>query len=277
MMNIVFLSCESLDGHVVDDHILVQELERKGYSISTLPWNIDTDWSKFDCAIIRTTWDYVNRPQEFLQKLEKISQETRLLNSLSTIKWNIHKSYLSEFEAKGITIVPTLFFKNTDPFMIPTSWECDKIVIKPAISAGSFNTMVFTKEELKSEDFRSKLMAGDWMCQPYLPQISEGEISLIYFNKKFSHGLIKTPKSNEFRVQEEFGGEVRAINPDPELLKAGEKIINAVSDELLYARVDFIPHKNQYALMELELIEPSLYFRTHPSSALNFIMAFENV
>lgn len=115
------------------------------------------------------------------------------------------------------------------------------------------------------------------MCQPFLPQISEGEISLIYFNKQFSHALLKVPKAGEFRVQEEFGGAIIPMKPDEKLLATGNKIIAAVSDDLLYARVDLVPFDNHYALMELELIEPALYFRTDVTAVDNFSKALNYV
>jgi glutathione synthase/RimK-type ligase-like ATP-grasp enzyme len=274
-MNIVLLSCDTLAGYVVDDNILVKELTDNGHQVTTLSWTKDTDWSQFDCAILRTTWDYMERPEEFFKKLELISKETKLYNKLDTIKWNIHKSYLETFLNKGIQIVPTIFFKENETLTIPTEWG-DKIVIKPAISAGSYKTLVLNKEDVENKTYQKEIFPGDWMCQPFLPQIAEGEISLIYFNKEFSHALLKVPKQGEFRVQEEFGGGVIPLTPNEELLQIGNNIMSSVSDDLLYARVDLIPFKNSFALMELELIEPALYFRTHPEAASNFLKALQN-
>ena len=115
------------------------------------------------------------------------------------------------------------------------------------------------------------------MCQPFLPQIAEGEISLIYFNKVFSHALLKVPKKGDFRVQEEFGGDIIPMKPTAELLALGEKVMKSVSDDLLYARVDLVPYENHFALMELELIEPALYFRTNADAAKNFSKALNHV
>src|SRR6478672_6012451 len=98
VMNIIFLSCDSLEGFIVDEDILVKQLESEGHTVTTLSWSKDTDWSKFDCAIIRTTWDYMERPEAFFKKLELISSQTKLYNSLDTVKWNIHKGYLKRFE-----------------------------------------------------------------------------------------------------------------------------------------------------------------------------------
>lgn len=270
MMNIVFLSCDSLAGFVVDDNLLVKELTSQGHLVTTLSWNAEADWSQFDCAIIRTTWDYMERPQEFFKKLELISAQTKLYNKLDTVRWNIHKSYLSVFEKKGVSIVPTVFFKDAENLNLPSKWKHDKVVVKPAISAGSFKTMVMSRDDIQ-------VPSGDWMCQPFLPQITEGEISLIYFNKVFSHALLKVPKPGDFRVQEEFGGAIIPLTPDQTLLDLGDKVMNAVADDLLYARVDLVPYEYHYALMELELIEPALYFRTNEMAVKNFSKALNYV
>lgn len=272
-MNILFLSCNSLEGYVVDDNLLVQELEKSGHLVETLSWSRDADWSKYDCAIIRTTWDYMEKPIDFFAKLEKISQETKLFNSLETVRWNMHKSYLKTFSEKGIQIVPTVFFKDSENLDIPPSWTADTFVIKPSISAGSYKTLVFSRDAIKSGEYKKDLFPGDWMCQPFLEEIKDGEISLVYFNKKFSHGLKKIPKSGDFRVQEEFGGNIISFTPDEILLDLGQTMMQAMEDDYLYARVDVVPFQGHYALMELELIEPSLYFRTHPDSAKNFVKA----
>lgn len=272
-MRLVFLSCDSLDGFVVDEDIVVKELESQGHTVTTLSWRSEADWSSFDCAIIRTTWDYMEYPEEFFQKLATISKKTKLLNGLSTVKWNIHKSYLRMFQDKGIPIVPTVFFSDTETFALPKNWSFEKFVIKPSVSAGSFKTLVYEKKDIDSGKFREALHPGDWMCQPFLPQIKDGETSLIYFDKVFSHALLKVPKAGEFRVQEEFGGDIIPLEPSPELIEFGQRVIALVPEDLLYARVDLIPHNGQYALMEIELIEPALYFRTNKNASANFIKA----
>ncbi len=276
-MKIVFLSCDKLQDFVIDDHLLVKKLTDDGHIVTTLSWSVECDWSQFDCAIIRTTWDYMERSDEFLSILKIIASQTKLYNNLETVKWNIHKGYLKELEKKGARIVPTVFFKHTDTLLIPQNWPHTKVVIKPAISAGSFKTIVIEKADVLSGKFKDELFSGDWMCQPFLPQIAEGEISLIYFNKIFSHALLKVPKEGEFRVQEEFGGSIISLEPTQEMLSVGDKIISAVEDDLLYARVDLVAFEKSYALMELELIEPALYFRSNTKAAHNFSEALSHV
>ncbi len=270
MKKIAFLTCDSLPGIAPDDVSLVNELTRNGqFLVETPSWRSSTNWTLFDFVIIRSTWDYTSAPVEFLNVLQKISSETTLLNSFEVVNWNYHKGYLKELASKGILIVPTLFFSHDEKIEIPSNWP-DKLIIKPAISATSSFTSIVERDSFP------KLHPADWLCQPYLENITEGEISLHYFDAKFSHACLKIPKSGDFRVQEDFGGRVVGYAPDSELLLLGQNIISAIPFKLLYARVDLIAYEGSYALMELELIEPSLHFRSHPGSEKNFAAAFSN-
>ena len=278
MKKICLLSCQSLDGYIVDDELLVRELEQSGeYTVTTIPWDNEADWSVFDLVIIRTTWDYAQRPKEFLKKITEISSQARLCNSPNVVEWNIHKGYLNELALKGAKLVPTHMFKFPGPIDVPHDWQHEKLIIKPAISAGSFKTMIVTREELKKETLLAELFAGDWMLQPFLEEIKKGEISLHFFDKKFSHGIIKIPKEGDFRVQEEFGGNIKPFAPDAELLKLGQDIVNLIPFELLYARVDMLAYQGNYLLMELELIEPALYFSTNSQAVKNFKVALDKI
>lgn len=278
MKKLCLLSCQSLDGYIVDDELLVKELELNGeYSVSTIPWDNEADWSTFDLVIIRTTWDYAQRSEEFLKKLSFIAAQTRLCNSPEVVKWNIHKGYLSELALKGAKLVPTHMFKFPGPILVPSDWKHEKLIIKPAISAGSFKTMIVTREDLETDKLKSELFAGDWMLQPFLEEIKKGEVSLHFFDKTFSHGIIKIPKEGDFRVQEEFGGNIRPFSPDDSLLKQAQELVNLIPFELLYARVDMLLYQGNYLLMELELIEPALYFSTNSQAVKNFKVALDKI
>ena len=280
-MKIAFLSCEEVlsntSANIQDDQFLISEFSKLGHTITQVAWDANENWKQFDRVIIRTTWDYATRAQEFLKVLEKISQDTKLYNSYETVKWNIHKGYLKTLESKGVTILPTVMFKDTEQLSIPRDWGYEKFVIKPAVSATAYKTMVVTREEIETESYKNALVPGDWLCQPFMPQISQGEISLLYFNKKFSHALLKVPRPGDFRVQIEWGGTIESYTPSPELFKLCENIMKAIPENLLYARIDVIPFENTFALMELELIEPALYFRTSAQAPLNFTKAFLDV
>lgn len=275
---IALLSCDDAQYvALAGDDLLVSELTKNNnYLVETHSWNKKIDWAQFDAVIIRTTWDYMLHIQEFMQTLEFISQKTKLLNPFDIIRWNHHKFYLKELENQGVLIAPSVFFSFPGPVSIPNSWNSTHLIIKPAISAGSYKTLKLSRAEFETAEFKKELHQGDWILQPYLENITGGEISLIYFDEKFSHAILKVPKSGEFRVQEDFGGAVLPYAPSTELLELSQNILKKVDRSLLYARVDVIPYQDSYALMELELIEPSLYFKHDTHSPRKFKEALSN-
>ena len=138
MKKICFLSCQSLEGHIVDDTLAQAELEKDGaYQVTWIAWDDEADWSVFDLVIVRTTWDYHKRPQEFVSKLKTIAAFTQVMNGPDVIEWNYQKGFLKELESRGVSIVPTLIFKPHDSIEIPVEWSEEKLVLKPAISANA--------------------------------------------------------------------------------------------------------------------------------------------
>lgn len=268
---ICFLSCQAFAGKVADDQIAIDLLEKNGdYKVTSLPWDDEANWSEFDLVIIRTTWDYVQRPKQFIEKLALISSQTKLVNSLDVVKWNHHKGYLKELESKGINIVPTHMFKFPGEIQIPTNWNYQRFIVKPAISATAYKTMIVTRAEIESFSFKAEMIEGDWLLQPFLEDITHGEVSLYFFNNEFSHSIIKKPKSGDFRVQEEWGGDIQPYTPNESLLTQSQNLVDKIPHKLFYARVDVALWQGSFALMELELIEPALYFRKSDVAAKNF-------
>ena len=278
MKKICFLSCQSLEGHAPDEDLAIDELHQSGkYQVSTIPWDNEADWASFDLVIVRTTWDYHKRPVEFVKKLRSIATQTKLMNSAEVVEWNFHKKYLMELEASGVKIVPTKMFVLPGKITVPEHWKCERFIVKPAISATAYKTFICTKQDLNDSGFLSQLHPGDWILQPFLEIIKKGEISLHFFNKKYSHAIIKIPKAGDFRVQEEHGGDIQPFTPSGELLTQSAELVRKVPFDLLYARVDVVPFEGEHLLMEIELIEPALYFRTSSESVKNFRLAIDKI
>ena len=278
MKKICFLSCQSLEGHIIDDTLAISFLENsKDYQVTSIPWDMDADWKSFDLVIIRTTWDYHKRPKEFVEKLKFIQTQTKLLNSSEVVEWNFHKGYLKELESRGVRIVPTEMFTYPGKITVPESWDYERFIVKPAISANAYKTIIVERKDLNHESVLSQLHVGDWMLQPFMEEIKQGEVSLHFFHKVFSHGILKVPKSGDFRVQEEHGGNVSPFIPSAELLTSATELVMKVPFELLYARVDVVLWQGHYVLMEIELIEPALYFRTSSESVKNFKAALDKI
>jgi glutathione synthase/RimK-type ligase-like ATP-grasp enzyme len=149
-------------------------------------------------------------------------------------------------------------------------------VIKPAVSANAHLTESFSVPDAENAlaPFQSPAHRRDWIVQSFMPEIhSTGEISLIYFNKQYSHAVLKTPAQGDFRVQADYGGSATAYQPSQKLIEAGAEILARVPQTLLYARVDGVVRNNQLFLMELELIEPELFFHLAPCSRERFVTA----
>lgn len=271
-MRIALLGMDDLGDQISDDHLLKSALEKRGFEVSEPSWKADQDWSAFDLVLIRATWDYHLFRDEFLEKLAVIeSSGTLLLNSLDIVSWNSDKRYLAELEKKGVKIVPTIFRDSLDSLTLEKAFLefGKKLIVKPVISANSLNTIITTREDKEAlEVFKE----APCMIQPFMENIkSMGEYSLYFYDGEFSHAIVKKPEEGDFRVQEDFGGTQQEIIPNEELLVTGKSIIKHLPEGTFYARVDLIPDsKRQYLLIELELIEPGMYFRFCKGSAENF-------
>ena len=282
MKKCVFLSMDNLQDFECYDDLLIEPMAKAGWQVDEISWHRnDVPWSDYDVVIIRSPWDYQDDPDTFLNILENISGQTRLENNLDIVKWNINKTYLIDLDFSGVNIVPTLWGENlTKGNLLPAykRLNVNEIIIKPVTGANADFTFrlnkdsVIARESELIETFRNK----SYMIQPFMSHIiSEGEYSLFYFNGNYSHCILKKPKEQDFRVQEEHGGVLRTVKPEPALAEMAQKAINAIGHNLLYARVDFVRTDiNDFALMELELIEPSLYFNMDADSPGRFVQAF---
>ena len=181
-------------------------------------------------------------------------------------------------EKRGIQILPTIFIEKTNQLdiskMLPESWE--KAVIKPAFSAGSYLTEVFEAATVASINQKYHPIAAqkDLLLQRFMPEIQTlGETSLVFFNKQFSHAVNKKPADGDFRIQVQFGGKYTLVHPDAALIAQAKRIVDTFPDPLLYARVDGIVIDNELQLMEIECIEPDLYFNLSQGSQQRFVHA----
>lgn len=277
MTTIAFLSQDSMEGYVCDDGLALEPLAERDIKVETVSWRSDQDWSRFAAAIVRSTWDYQRYPSQFFQRLRAIDAATRLANSLDLMQWNMDKRYLAELAREGVATVPTVFGEGLAPGQLAAMIEAldEPHIIKPAISANAERTYPvqpgMPAEEI--EAISAAHASSVWMWQPFLNNIlSEGEYSLFYFNGALSHSIVKVPKSGDFRVQEEHGGDIVGCEPAPDLLQAADAVMAALDAPPLYARVDLVrSNRNDgWQLIELELIEPALYFRTATGAADRF-------
>lgn len=279
---VAFLSMDSLKNFYTYDKLLFEPLKTLGWIAEEISWrNEKVNWSDFEAVIVRSTWDYQNDLEKFKIVLEKINSVSHLENDLELMKWNMNKNYLFDLEQKGVRIVETIWEKKFNSETALKYFEklnTDEIIIKPNISANADNTFRLTKEKLYDNisELEKIFEAKEFMVQPFIQNIiDEGEYSLFFFNGKFSHSVLKKPKEKDFRVQEEHGGDIQPITAPAEIVLVAENIIKKLFTIPLYGRVDLVRTKNnEFALMELELIEPSLYLNKDEKSPFRFAKAF---
>lgn len=250
-------------GQISDDDLTAPALSARGIEVETRCWQEALDWSRYQAAVIRSTWDYFRRPVEFLSKLKEAS--CPLFNSVEAVEWNLRKSYLRDVP---VPTIPTHYHQDPGKEVLAEYLDLyGEVVVKPVIAAGGFDTY-----RIAPETPLPVLTGQDWMIQPLVPSIHDrGEISLIYFEGRFSHAVRKVPAGGEFRIQLIHGGRCDLM-PDPpgEALEVGAQTLAGLPFELLYARVDLVFYQGRYVLMEVELIEPSLYFEWYPPATERF-------
>ena len=286
MKHCAFLSMDNLDDFECYDQLLFKPLQKRGWSVQEVSWrNSKINWDQFEVVVIRSPWDYQQDPDAFIQTLQTIDQSTaRLENSLELVEWNLDKTYLRDLQNNGVEIVPSLWkksFQEKEYSGFFDLFETDEIIIKPTVSANADDTFWIHREE--QQNYRSKLKRvfsnRPFLVQPFMNNIvEEGEFSVFFFGDTYSHTILKTPKQSDFRVQEEHGGSLASIEePESKLLKSARNLLSALGSAPLYSRMDYVrTPENSFALMELELIEPSLYFNMDPKSPERFANVFDN-
>ncbi|MBX9624745.1 MAG: hypothetical protein K2X82_13140 [Gemmataceae bacterium] len=258
-----------------EDRLLRAELGRLGLSSARVEWGRpDQDWSAFRCAAFRTTWDYFDRLADFSAWLDRVQRQTRLCNPPATVLWNMDKHYLADLEARGVRVVRTRFvergsFPGLRDLLDETGW--DEAVIKPCVSGAARHTYRVGRAAAAALDavVRPLAAAESLLLQPFERSVLEdGEDSLMVFRGRYSHAVRKTAKPGDFRVQDDHGGTVRPHQPTPAQIDLAERAIAACDPAPAYGRVDMIrDYEGEFAVMELELIEPELWLRLHPPAA----------
>lgn len=279
-----FLTMDDTAGWSIDADLAIEPLQRLGWAIETVPWRQkDRVWSRFDAVYIGTPWDYPDDAAGFVEVLESIERAGPVLvNPLSLVLWNLSKTYLRDLEARGVAIVPSHWHDALTADMIDSffdAWRSACIIVKPVVSTNANDTFLLTRD--LDGDTRQALLrtfrARGFMVQPFIGGIqAEGEFSLFYIGGAFSHAIRKTPKAADFRVQEEHGARIVAVDPEQRLIDCADSVLARVDPAPVYARCDFVRDDDgAFLLMELELIEPSLYLRMDDAAPARFAAAFD--
>ncbi len=253
-------------------------LRARGHDAEVVVWHDDVDWSAFDLVVIRSTWDYFDRLEEFLAWVDRVDVESRIINSPKVVRWNVHKGYLAELGAAGVGVLPMLVLprgaQDVATSLAATGWG--RVVVKPAVDGGARQTALGETASPELVEHAARLVGlGDVVVQPYAPGIEDGEVSLLFFDGELSHAVRKVPAAGDYRVQAHHGGsELPHAVSDAELATA-RAALALVPEEVAYARVDLVEHDGAPAVMELELIEPDLFLRVDDQALTRFVDCIE--
>ena len=285
---VALITYSGVPAITTDDRLLRDALVARGAEVDARPWDARADWSSYHRMVLRSCWNFHHRPREFLLWVDEVKQrhDGSLRNAPALVRWSVDKRYLQDLDAHDVAIVPTIWVSvgegekvpNLDALIAAQGWT-GGAVVKPAISATAHETWRVAPDDRASHQARFEALlaksTSGVMVQPFLPEIQEdGEWSLIFLGGEFSHAVVKRPADGDFRVQHDFGGTVERREPTAALiedaravLRAAGRVTNTGVDEILYARVDGIVRDGALLLMELEVIEPVLFFSHAPGAA----------
>jgi len=282
-MRVAVLRCERLPRFVTweipdveslfgDDRRLIAAFAERGVDAEPVAWtDRHIDWDAYDAAVLRSTWDYVDDARHFLDVMAAIERSRCvLLNPADAVRWNVDKRYLDDLDRLGVPIVPLVRGTRADAARIQASitqagW--DELVLKPAVGVGGSGVVRANAASLPHV-LDALTPDTEVMVQPFVDAVlDEGELSFIFIGGALSHVLRKRPARGDFRAHGIYGGSVVAAALPRDDLAQLEAIVARLPFDLLYARIDVVRVDGRLAVLELELIEPMLYFDLAPGSA----------
>ena len=273
MPSVLLLTAQTMPRDDLETEHLRTSLRERGVAAKITPWTRPgLSSTPADLAVIRSTWDYTFRLEEFLSTLGELGAP--LANPHDVVAWNCRKSYLPELGAAGVPVVPTTVVPrgaDRERAAAVIAGTVTDLVVKPAVAAGGRGLGRFPARAPGAVDHLLGITAvTDALVQPFVPEIINGERSLMYLGGSYSHAVRKTPASGDYRVHQLFGGQNVEHFPDAVEVAAADAALAAVpggAGQLLYARVDLVIGPTGPMVMELELIEPELFLPMAPGAA----------
>jgi glutathione synthase/RimK-type ligase-like ATP-grasp enzyme len=243
---------------------LIPAFKEYGIKLDLIRWREAAENAKsYDAMLPLLVWDYFEGNEDaFMREMAQASQHTEIFNPFDVLKWNADKSYLDELERQGAPVIETITVDRVTRTGVEEAFEdfgTDKMVLKPSVGGGAWRQVLYTKGDPFPD--ADELPPRGAMLQPFLPSVqAEGEYSFLYFGGQFSHGLIKRPKSGDYRIQSSFGGTEETYTPTRAERDSARQVLDALDYTPLYARVDLLRGLDgTLKLIELEMIEPYLY------------------
>jgi glutathione synthase/RimK-type ligase-like ATP-grasp enzyme len=257
-----------------DDAHLAASLAALDIELQVRVWNDPgVDWARHDAVLVRTIWDYFEHYDAFLAWLDRLERAgVPVINPVALMRWNSDKRYLAQLESLGVPTIPTRLAPRDALPAALAAFRGQDVVVKPCVSGGAWRTVRGTAGAPAFERAVSELPSGDYLLQPFVQAIvDDGEWSLLFFGGEFSHAIVKRPAAGDYRVQEQYGGRTDAVEPDVATLAAARHVLATCTalglGDATYARVDGVVVDGRFLLMELELIEPSLFLAGRPEAA----------
>lgn len=270
------VTCVELPEPDPDEQHLLDALAARGIAAQLLPWDDPAaDAAAYDLCVFRSCWNYHLDPPAFLDWLARAQRVTRLANPTAAVRWNHHKRYLIDLATAGLPTLPTLLIPRGAPTDLaaaigPHGWR--DVVIKPAISAGSFQTRRYQLDQVAEAQafLDEQLRLRDMLVQRYMPSVDDtGERSVVWIDGRCTHVVRKQP-----RFADGYERVSDALDVSPRERELAERALAAQGSALLYARVDLIQDDyGELMVSELELIEPSLFFAQCPAALSAFVDA----
>ncbi len=282
-MRIALATCDSLLPSEVDDEVLARAFESRGVEVTHPNWDEPSfDWGACDACLIRTTWDYMDRREEFVTWAGRVSSELELFNPASVVRWNTDKSYLRELEEDGIAGLPTVWLargETPDLARLLREREWPRAFLKPTVGASASGTLRFDASDeglaAAMAHLDQLLPTQEFMLQPYMSSVeSAGELSAIFVDGVLTHGVRKVPVPGDYRVQDDYGASDEPYSFSRAERELACRVVALAAErlgerDLLYGRVDFLRDDvGRLLLNELELVEPSMFFRHAPQAAV---------
>lgn len=266
------------EGGQSEDAILAAEFESQGFQTNIVDWKaLGSVIDRVDAAIVRTTWDYTTQVERFLSFLKTLSARTNLFNPFELIEWNWHKRYLVELLNAGVAVVPSLVLAEQGHGAVEAG--CERLggaefVLKRAVGAGGRGMLRFKLQDLHSQDFSPAFSTGSSaILQPFMPAIqSAGEWALVYFEEELVLSVHKEAAPGEYLIQRQYGGKETIASPPDEVMALALQVLKLLPVKPLFARLDILGGATP-AIMEVEVIEPRLYFDAFPQFAPQFVRA----
>lgn len=276
-LHIAFATSRALGAFAPDDRGAAAALEQRGARVTAAVWtDPEIDWSAFDAVVIRSTWDYHLEPLRFASWIDRLEESRAAIwNPPDLLRWSSHKSYLLELRAAGVPVIETALVAPGEPLRLLDAMDrlgTDALVVKPAVGATAFRSERIGRKDAALVELRlDRIRDRAWIIQPYVREIeTAGEWSLVFLGGSYSHAVLKRPARGDYRVQSEYGGSAVSAVPPAAAVRVAADALAASPGDALYARVDLVDTKRGPLLMELELVEPQLFFGSEPQAVARF-------